>query len=72
MTVQLVREALRSRNPFKITMAGGQSVDLPHPEFAMISGTGRILYVAAPKSDAIKAFDVLLITSLEQKGKLPA
>ena len=54
--------------PFKITMADGLRLDVPHPEFAMISGSGRIFYIAKAESDLFEAFDVLLITGVEQQG----
>ncbi len=71
MTTDTLREAVRTGRPFKITTADGRTVEIPHPEFAMISGSGRIFYVAKPDSDLFEAFDVLLITGVEQEGKLP-
>jgi hypothetical protein len=71
MATDALREAIRSGRPFKITMAGGRTLELPHSEFAMISGSGRIFYVAKPNSDLFEAFDVFLITGVEQEGKLP-
>jgi hypothetical protein len=71
MTVDTLRDAVRTGRPFKITTDDGRSVEIPHPEFAMISGSGRIFYVAKPDSDLFEAFDVLLITGVEQEGKLP-
>jgi hypothetical protein len=53
-------------------MADGRTVEIPHPEFAMISGSGRIFYVAEPDSDLFEAFDVFLITGVEQEGQLPS
>jgi hypothetical protein len=71
MTADTLREAIRSGRPFKVTMADGRTLAIPHSEFAMISGSGRIFYVAAPNSDLFEALDVLLITGVEQEGKLP-
>ena len=42
MTVDALREAIRTGWPFKITMADGRTLDVAHPDFAMISGSGRI------------------------------
>jgi hypothetical protein len=53
-------------------MADGRTVEIPHPEFAMISGSGRIFYVAKPDSDLFEAFDVFLVTGVEQEGQLPS
>jgi hypothetical protein len=72
MTVDALREAIRTGRPFKITMADGRTLEVPHPEFAMISGSGRIFYVAKPDSDLFEAFDVFLITGVEQEGQLPS
>ena len=72
MTVDALREAIRTGRPFKVTMADGRTLDVPHPEFAMISGSGRIFYIAKAESDLFEAFDVLLITGVEQEGQLPS
>ena len=53
-------------------MADGRTLAIPHSEFAMISGSGRIFYVAAPNSDLFEALDVVLSTAVEQEGRLPA
>jgi hypothetical protein len=72
MATDALREVFRTGRPFKITMADGSTLEVPHPEFAMISGSGRIFYVAKPDSDLFEAFDVLLITGVEQQGELPS
>jgi hypothetical protein len=72
MTTETLREAVRTGRPFKITTADGRTVEIPHAEFAMISGSGRIFYVAKPDSDLFEAFDVVLITGVEQEGQLPS
>ena len=51
MTTDALREAIRTGSPFKITMADGRTFEVPHPEFAMIPGSGRIFYIAKPESD---------------------
>ncbi len=72
MTTDALREAIRTGGPFKITMADGRTLEVSHPEFAMISGPGRIFYIAKPDSDLFEAFDVVLITGVEQEGELPS
>ena len=52
-------------------MADGRTLNVPHGEFAMISGSGRLFYVAKPNSDLCEVLDVVLITGLEPEGKLP-
>ena len=70
MTVEAIREALRSRRPFKVTTADGRTFEMPHPEFAALSRSGRLLYVML-ENDRTEALDVLLITGLEQESALP-
>ncbi len=71
MTSDALREAIRNGRPFKITLADGRTLEVPHGEFAMISGSGRLFYVAKPNSDLCEVLDVMLITGVEQEGKLP-
>jgi hypothetical protein len=71
MTTDALREAIRSGRPFKVTVADGRTLEVPHGEFAMISGSGRLFYIAKPNSDLCEVLDVVLITGLEQEGKLP-
>jgi len=70
MTIDAVRDAIRSRTPFKVAMADGRIFEVPHPEFAALSRSGRLLYVML-ENDRTEVLDVLLITGLEQKSPLP-
>jgi hypothetical protein len=70
MTTEALREAIRTRRPFKITMADGRTLDVPHAEFVSISPSGRILYIAE-ENDRLEALDVFLITGVQQERKLP-
>jgi len=72
MTTDALREAIRTGRPFKITMADGRILEVPHPEFAMISGSGRIFYIAKPDNDLFETFDLVLITGVEKEGELPS
>jgi hypothetical protein len=59
--------------PFRVHMANGKSVDVPHPDFMHLSPTGRRLIVDRP-DDTFEIIDVLLVTSLEtlsQNGTRP-
>jgi hypothetical protein len=59
--------------PFRVHMANGKSVDVPHPDFMHLSPTGRRLIVDRP-DDTFEIIDVLLVTSLEtlsQNGSRP-
>ncbi len=70
MTIEAIREALRNRRPFKVTTADGRTLEVPHPEFAAMSRSGRLLYVML-ENDHTEALDVLLITGLQQESPLP-
>lgn len=67
MTVELVRDALHSNQPFKVFMADGRFVDIPHPDFAMLSRSGRILHVSL-ENDRTEAIDVLLVVSVQKQN----
>jgi len=59
--------------PFRVHLANGKSVDVPHPDFMHLSPTGRRLIVDRP-DDTFEIIDVLLVTSLEtlsQNGSRP-
>ena len=71
MTTEALREAIRTRRPFSITMADGRTLEVPHAEFIAISPSGRILYIAKD-NDQLEALDVLLITGVQQERKLPS
>lgn len=70
MNTEAVREAIRTRRPFKINMADGRTLEVPHGEFVAISPSGRILYVAQ-EHERLEALDVLLITGIQQERRLP-
>jgi hypothetical protein len=50
--------------PFRVHMANGKSIDVPHPDFMHLSPTGRRLIVD-DVDDSFEIIDVLLVTSLE-------
>jgi len=70
MTIDAIRDVLRNRRPFKVGVADGRTLDIPHPEFAMLSRSGRLLH-AAVEGDRVELLDVLLITSLQPEIALP-
>jgi hypothetical protein len=51
--------------PFRVHMANGKWVDVPHPEFMHLSPSGRRLIVDDTEEDCSEIIDVLLVTSLE-------
>jgi hypothetical protein len=65
MTGEHIRNLINSPfQPFRIHMADGRSVDVPHPDFANLSPSARMLIVFRP-DDSFEMIDVLLVTSFE-------
>ena len=55
---------------FKVHVADGRSVNVPHPDFLAISGNGRLAVVTSPGNGSPSYFviDVPMITQLEVEG----
>jgi hypothetical protein len=66
MTADAIRKALHSGQPFKLRTSDGKVVDVPHQDFAALSGSGRILVVTT--QDAWEVLDVFLISAIEMKS----
>ena len=68
MDLQQIREALRRQpfEPFKIRLADGRSLAIPHPEMVAI-GKRRVIVVEA--DDSWSVIGPLLIVSLDYNGK---
>ncbi|MGA1467598.1 MAG: hypothetical protein ACO38V_08155 [Phycisphaerales bacterium] len=68
MTVspEQLRQNLRAApfKPFRIHLADGRQVDVPHPEFAWLVPTGRTIHVFSSADQASEQIDVPLILSL--------
>ena len=66
MTVQRIRNLLQGApfQPFVVHTPDGRAFKIPHPDFAMVSGTGRLLHIARPDSDDEDILDVALITDV--------
>jgi hypothetical protein len=66
MTGEQVRSLYRAMpfKPFRVQMADGRSIDVPHPDFMHLSPTGRRLIVDR-SDDSFEVIDVLLVTSVE-------
>ena len=75
MTVEKIRNLLRHSpfQPFVVHTPDGREFGIPHPDFAMLSGTGRLLHVAKPESDDEYIIDIALITdiALQPNGAQP-
>ncbi|MFL5244416.1 MAG: hypothetical protein ACJ8FY_20135 [Gemmataceae bacterium] len=60
--LRLVREANPFR-PFKIHLADGRTLDVPHRDFVSQSPTGRTVIVYGP-GDSFSIVDLYLVTDL--------
>jgi hypothetical protein len=70
MTAEQIR-SLQEATPFqafRVHMANGKSVNVPHPDFMNLSPTGRILIVYRA-DDSFGLIDTLLVTSVETLPK---
>jgi hypothetical protein len=54
--------------PFRVQMANGKSVDVPHPEFIRVSQGGHRLIVEH-SDETFELIDISLVTSLETLPK---
>jgi hypothetical protein len=66
MTVEQLRKMHQERpfRPFRVHLADGRSLDVPHPEFLAHSPSGRTVMIARP-DDTFDIVDLPLVTSLE-------
>lgn len=66
MTVEKIRDLLRASpfQSFEVHTPDGRAFKIPHPDFAMLSGTGRLLHVARPETDEEDIIDLALITDI--------
>jgi len=60
-----LKEAIKAEpfKPFLIRMADGREYHVPHPEFILLTPSGRMAIVVLP-NDAVTHLDTMLITSL--------
>ncbi|MEO5721233.1 MAG: hypothetical protein ABIR71_07170, partial [Chthoniobacterales bacterium] len=66
MTGEQIRQLYRAVpfEPFRVHMANGRFLDIPHPDFMHLSPTGRRLVVDSSE-ESFEIVDVLLVTSVE-------
>jgi hypothetical protein len=70
MAVEQIR-SLQDATPFRafrVHMANGKSVKVPHPDFMNLSPTGRIMIVYRA-DDSFELINTLLVTSVETLPK---
>jgi hypothetical protein len=70
MTTEALSRAHRARpfRPFRLRMADGGEVSVPHPEFLAYNGTGRMA-VVTDEGDGAEWVDLLLVVSLRFAGE---
>jgi hypothetical protein len=54
----------RPFTPFRLNMADGRHLDVPHPEFLGVTPGGRTVFVAKADED-FEIVDLLLVTSIQ-------
>lgn len=71
MTVEKIRDLLRASpfQSFEVHTPDGRAFKIPHPDFAMLSGTGRLLHVARPETDEEDIIDIALIKDIAVPAK---
>jgi len=67
MTTEVIQDALHSNQPFKVLTADSRCIEVPHPDFAMLSRSGRILHLAL-ENDRTEAIDVRLVVSIQKQN----
>ncbi|MGH7995339.1 MAG: hypothetical protein ACREFX_03205 [Opitutaceae bacterium] len=70
MTADIVREAVIHRRPFRFVTADGRTFDVPHPECASLSRSGRLLFVSTD-GERLETVDLLLVVSVQESKGLP-
>lgn len=68
MEVNAIREALNTRPfvPFRMWLADGRDLLIPHPDFVAIAASGRHMVFLDPTNDRMHVLEPLLIVSLEK------
>ncbi len=66
MTIERLRAVQQAKpfRAFRLNLADGRSLRVPHPEFLAIHPTGRTVIVFQPK-DEFEIVDLLLVTSIQ-------
>ncbi len=66
MTINQIRKLHQARpfHPFRLHLADGRALEVPHPEMLAIMPPGRTVFVATGE-EAYEVVDLLLVASLE-------
>ena len=70
MKIEEIRRLLRAApfQPFKIHVADGRTLQVPHPDFVALTGNNRTLIVTSTGKPSFTLVDIPLITQLEVEG----
>jgi hypothetical protein len=66
MTTEEIREAFQTNRPLKVFTADNRCLEIPHPDFAMLSRSGRTLHISL-KNGRTEVIDLFLIVSLQKE-----
>ena len=66
MSIDGIRDVMKRTPfiPFTVRMISGTRVPVPHPDFAMLSRSGRRLFVVS-EDDHLQILDTLMIEAIE-------
>ena len=67
MTIEELREVHQARpfRPFRLQLADGKEVRVPHPEFLWVHPRGRRTVIVGGREDSVKIIDPMLVVSIE-------
>ena len=71
MTVESIRKALHKGKPFAVKTASGEVYEVPHPDFAALSKTGRLITIWLDDAEQI-TLDVALLLGIVTKEPMVA
>jgi hypothetical protein len=74
MTIEELRKVVHATpfQPFKLHLADGRTISVPHSDFIAIGGQGRTVIVTTEDETLWNLVDLLLVTDVEVEGAAPA
>jgi hypothetical protein len=73
MDVNAIREAMYTEpfRPFRLRLADGRELNIPHPDFIAVAPNGRRVVVFSHPDDSLSILEPLLIVSVEVPAASP-
>ena len=70
MMIEAIREAVHAQpfRPFRLRLAGGPTVTVPHPDYIAFGPKGRTVVVCR-EDDSFKILDTILISEIEHGSR---